>query len=222
MTLRDQPDRGPRDVLSREAVALARASGDPPTLAYTLACRLSALMGPGDPHGRLATAEELRAVARAAQDKQLESGGEHARAMVFLQAGRMAEYRQALDAAERLAAEVGEPAARWIAAVVQAKLALLEGRFADAEALVESALRFGSSSVPWDAVIFSRVQRFALRLEDGRLAELRRRSAARQRSFPPARCSAACSPGCSPSSGTRTRPGPSSSSWPGTGSPSSR
>jgi tetratricopeptide (TPR) repeat protein len=172
VALRDQPDRGPRDALSREAVALARASGDPPTLAYTLACRLSALMGPGDPQGRLATAEELRAVARAAQDKQLESGGEHARAMVFLQAGRMAEYRQALDAAERLAAEVGEPVGRWIAAVVQAKLALLEGRFADAEALVESALRSGGSSVPWDAVIFSRVQRFALRLEDGRLAEM--------------------------------------------------
>ena len=53
-----------------------------------------------------------------------------------------------------------------------AKLALLEGRFADAEALVESALRFGGSSVPWDAVIFSRVQRFAIHLEDGRLAEL--------------------------------------------------
>src|SRR5262249_54889312 len=43
---------------------------------------------------------------------------------------------------------------------------------ADAEALVESALRSGGSSMPWDAVIFSRVQRFALRLEDGRLAEM--------------------------------------------------
>src|SRR5215470_6893777 len=172
VALRDQPDRGPRDALSREAVTLARASGDALTLAYTLGSRLSALMGPGDPQGRLATAEELRAVARAAQDKQLESGGEHARAMVFLQAGRMAEYRQALDAAERLAAEVGEPVGRWLAAVVQAKLALLEGRFADAEALAGSALRSGGSAVPWDAVIFSRVQRFALRLEDGRLAEL--------------------------------------------------
>jgi tetratricopeptide (TPR) repeat protein len=172
VALRDQPDRGPRDALSREAVALARASGDSPTLAYTLGCRLSALMGPGDPQGRLATAEELRAVARAAQDKQLESGGEYQRTMVFLETGRMAEYRQALDAAERLAAEVGEPVGRWAVAVVQAKLALLEGRFADAGALVESALRSGGSSVPWDAVIFSRVQRFALRLEDGRLAEL--------------------------------------------------
>ena len=172
VALRDQPDRGPRDALSREAVAAARASGDPPTLGYTLACRLNALMGPGDPQGRLAVAEELRSVARAVQDKSLENGGEHHRAMVLLETGRMAEYRQALDAVERLAAELGQPASRCLAAVVKAKLALLEGRFADAEALVESVLRFGGSSVPWDAVIFSRVQRFALRLEDGRLAEL--------------------------------------------------
>ena len=181
VALRDQPDRGPRDALSREAVAVARASGDPPTLGYTLACRLNALMGPGDPPGRLAVAEELRSVARAVQDKSLENGGEHHRAMVLLETGRMAEYRQALDAVERLAAELGQPASRCLAAVVKAKLALLEGRFADAEALVESALRSGGSSVPSDAVIFSRVQRFALRLEDGRLAELEpaiRRSAA--------------------------------------------
>ena len=171
VALRDQPDRGPREALSREAVAVARASGDPPTLGYALA-GLNALMGPGDPQGRLAVAEELRSVGRAVQDKYLENGGEHHRAMVFLETGRMAEYRVALVAVERLAAELRQPGARCLAAVVQAKLALLEGRFADAEALVESALRSGGSSVPWDAVIFSRVQRFALRLEDGRLAEL--------------------------------------------------
>ena len=170
--LRDQPDRGSRDALSREAVALARASGDPPTLGYTLSCRLNALMGPGDPQGRLAVAEELRSVARAVQDRHLESVGEYHRAMVLLETGRMAEYRQALDAVQRLVAELRQPALRCLATVVTASLALLEGRFADAEALVESALRSGASSVPWDAVIFSRVQRFALRLEDGRLAEM--------------------------------------------------
>jgi len=121
----------------------------------------------------------------------MEGGGEHHRAMVFLLTGRMAEYREALDAVQRLAAEVRLPAARFMAAVVQASLALLEGRFADAEALVESALRSGASSVPWDAVIFSRVQRFALRLEDGRLAEMEpaiRRSAAEFPTRPFFRC----------------------------------
>jgi tetratricopeptide (TPR) repeat protein len=172
VALRDQPDRGPRDALSREAVALARALDDPPTLAYTLSCRLNALMGPSDPQERLAIAEELRAVARATHDKELEGGGEHHRAMVFLETGRIGEHREALGAAQRLAAELRWPAARFMATVVQGSLALLEGRFADAETLVESALRSGASSVPWDAVIFTRMQLFALRSEDGQLAEM--------------------------------------------------
>jgi tetratricopeptide (TPR) repeat protein len=172
VALRDQPDRGSRDGLSREAVALARTLGDPLTLAYTLSCRANALMGPDDPQERLAIAEELRAVARAAQDKEREQAGEHHRALVFLQTGRIAEYREALDAAQRLADELRQPAARCLATVVKASLALLEGRFADAAALAESALRFGASSVPWDAVVFSRVQLFALRSEDGRLAQM--------------------------------------------------
>jgi tetratricopeptide (TPR) repeat protein len=172
VALRDQPDRGPRDALSREAVALARTLGDPATLAYALSCRLNALMGPGDPQERLAIAQELRAVARSTHDKARENVGEHHRAMVFLETGRIGEHREALDAAERLAAELRWPAARFMATVVQASLALLEGRFADAETLVESALRFGASSVPWDAVIFTRMQLFALRSEDGQLAEM--------------------------------------------------
>jgi tetratricopeptide (TPR) repeat protein len=170
--LRDQPDRGPRDALSRDAVALARALADQPTLAYTLAGRGAALYGPDDPQERLAVAEELRAVARAAQDKELELEGEEDRALVFLETARIAEYRQALDAMQRLAAELREPSAGWLAAVCRANLALLEGRFADAEALAGSALRAGASAEPWDAVIISRVQLFALRSEDGRLAEM--------------------------------------------------
>jgi hypothetical protein len=191
VALRDQPDRGPRDALSREAVAIARASGDPPTLAYTLSCRLNALMGPGDPQGRLATAEELRAIARAAHDKELEYSAEHHSAMVFLETGRIGDYREALDAMQRLAAELRQPAARFMATVVKASLALLEGRFADAEALVESALRLGVSSVPWDAAVFSQVQLFALRNEDGRLAEMEpaiRRSAEEFPTRPLFRC----------------------------------
>src|SRR5262249_56844541 len=51
--------------------------------------------------------------------------------------------------------------------------------------------RSGGSSVPWDAVIFPRVQRFALRLEDGRLAEMEpaiRRSVAEFPTRPLFRC----------------------------------
>ena len=37
---------------------------------------------------------------------------------------------------------------------------------------MESGLRLGASSEPWDAAVFSRVQLFSLRNEDGRLAEM--------------------------------------------------
>src|SRR5262249_62241761 len=148
-------------------------------------CRLNALRGRGDPQERRAIAQELRAVARSTHDKARENVGEHHRAMVFLETGRIGEHREALDVAERLAAELRWPAARFMAAVVMASLALLEGRFADAETLVESALRSGGSSMPWDAVIFSRVQLFALRLEDGRRAGLEAASRRSHAEAPP-------------------------------------
>jgi len=101
--LRDQPDRGPRDALSRQVVALARGFNDPSTLADTLADRGAALYGPDNPAERLAIAGELRAVTRAARNKELELKGEDDRAMVLLDTGRIAEYRQAIGALQRLA-----------------------------------------------------------------------------------------------------------------------
>jgi len=170
--LRDQPERGPREALSWEAVALARRLNDPSTLAYTLADRGAALYGPDNPAERLAIAEELRAVARAAQDKELELRGDDDRAMVLLETGRIAEYREAIGALQRLAAEMRAPWAQGLAAARQVNLALLEGRFADAEALVESRLQAGISAEPWDGVVVSWVQLSTLRSEDGRLAEM--------------------------------------------------
>ena len=189
--LRYQPDRRPRDALSQEAVAVARKLGDPATLAYALACRATALMGPDDPQGRLAIAAELVSAARAAQDKEREHEGEVQRALVFLETGRIDEYRQVLEVLEHLGAELRQPSARWDTCNCQANLAVLEGRFADAEALIESGLRFGASSEPWDAIACSRVQLFTLRCEDGRLAEIEqtiRRSAQEYPGRPLFRC----------------------------------
>lgn len=189
--LRDRPSREPREALSREAVAAARALDDPSTLAYALSCRAAALMGPGDPQGRLAIAEELRSAARTVQDKEQEHEGEVHRALVFLETGRIQEYRQAVEAMQRLAAELREPTALWDVNNLQAILALLEGRFADAETLIDSGIRFGSSSEPWDAIACSHAQLFTLRCEDGRLAEIEpaiRRSAEEFPTRPLFRC----------------------------------
>jgi hypothetical protein len=103
---------------------------------------------------------------------ELELRGEDDRAMVLLETGRIAEYREAIGALQRLAAEMRAPWARRLAAARQATLALLGGRFADAEALAESRLHANISAEPWDGVVVARVQLSTLCSEDGRLAQM--------------------------------------------------
>jgi tetratricopeptide (TPR) repeat protein len=51
-------------------------------------------------------------------------------------------------------------------------LALFEGRFEAAEALIEEALALGERAQSWNAIVSHRLQLFVLRWEQGRLAEL--------------------------------------------------
>jgi tetratricopeptide (TPR) repeat protein len=170
--MRDQSDRGPRDLLSREAVELARSFSDPPTLAYALAARWAAIFGPDQPEEQLALGEELRATAREAGDKERAVEAEVHSSAVLLELGRIAEYREAIDAAGVLADELRQPAQRWFVTAAKANLALLEGRSSEAEMHIEAALRFGRRSHPFEAIACSRIELFALRREDGRLGEM--------------------------------------------------
>src|SRR5436189_2034576 len=61
--LRDEPSRARRDTLSREAVELARRTGNPAALAYALDGRCAAIVAPDTVAECLALATELREVA---------------------------------------------------------------------------------------------------------------------------------------------------------------
>ena len=56
---RDEIDRGPRDALSREALDIARRLGDRGTLAYAMAGRWAAMLGPAHAPGRDTDMAEL-------------------------------------------------------------------------------------------------------------------------------------------------------------------
>jgi tetratricopeptide (TPR) repeat protein len=78
-----------------------------------------------------------------------------------------------LAALERLADGLRQPAQYWAVATQWVMVALLEGRFADAEALAADALDRGGAAERWNAMVSYRLQLFVLRRAQGRLAELK-------------------------------------------------
>jgi tetratricopeptide (TPR) repeat protein len=122
-----------------EALALARASGDPALLAAALEARHFALWGPGPSAEKLAVADELIVCGRATRSRELELSGHFWRFADLLEAGDLLGATTALGHYEQIAAELHQPFFFWRAASHRAALAILQGRFDDAAHLVREA-----------------------------------------------------------------------------------
>ncbi|MBJ7594169.1 MAG: AAA family ATPase [Candidatus Dormibacteraeota bacterium] len=170
--LRDEPSPEPRESLSRQAVDVARRVGDPATLAYALDGMFGALWRPDNPQERLAIASEIIGVGESAGDPESVLWGHHDRLCVFFELGDIPSVYGELSAFDRVVAELREPALSYLAAAERAALALLEGRFRDAELLISAALQVGQRSRVADALAAHAGQLFHLRREQGRLAEI--------------------------------------------------
>jgi hypothetical protein len=155
------------DALSAEALALARRLEDPVTLAYALSARLLATRGPTNLEERWLLTEELIA----GGDKERAFEGHGYRTIILAALGDVPQLRRELDAMAELTAELGQPSQEWWTASTGAMLALLEGRFAEAEQLVARARELAERAVGYDALAFNEVQRFALCREQGRILE---------------------------------------------------
>jgi tetratricopeptide (TPR) repeat protein len=160
------PDRS--NALSAEALALARRLEDPDTLAYAISGRLFATRAPTDLDERWALTDELIQ----ARDKERVFEGHTCRIFVLQALGDIPRLCQELAAMAQLADELGQTPQRWWVAAGGPTLALLEGRLADAEQLIDRARALGEHLQSYDAPIFLQLQRFALRREQGRLAEI--------------------------------------------------
>jgi tetratricopeptide (TPR) repeat protein len=71
----------------------------------------------------------------------------------------------------KLADELGQPSQRWWTDSTSAMLALLEGRFVEAQQLIERAHALAEHAVGYDAAMFNDLQQFALCREQGRVAD---------------------------------------------------
>lgn len=171
--LRDQPSTEPRVSLAREAVAMARRVGDAETLIYALMAQwAAAFMCPDGMDQHAAFAQELDGLTDVVGDRELAATIHAFRFVTCMAMGQVWEARVQHEAASRLAAELRQPAQRWLVGVLATVLALQDGRFDEAEQLIAETAEVGSQAQAWDARAARLFQLFVLRREQGRLAEL--------------------------------------------------
>jgi DNA-binding SARP family transcriptional activator/tetratricopeptide (TPR) repeat protein len=166
----DERERG-KD-MSAEAVAMARAAGDPATLLYTLAARHAAMWSPDAVEEQLAVADEVVRLAETCGDHERGLAGLGWRITDLLVLGE----RHAVDESIRLclhwAESLPQPAHTWYATHLLAMIAMVDGRFDSVEDLTSTALAFNPQLHDQSASQSWAIQIYALRDEQGRLGEL--------------------------------------------------
>lgn len=160
--LRDEPDRSRRDALSREAVELARRSGNPIALGYALDGRAAAIMALDTVAECLALGNELREIGERIGDVERIVQGLSHRIIVHVLVGEIREAEDDLAAMSRIAEDLRQPVRLWQVYATQAMLALGAGRFVQADDLVTKAFVLGERAQPEMATPVHRLQRYAL------------------------------------------------------------
>jgi tetratricopeptide (TPR) repeat protein len=124
-----------RTALTREAAALASASGDPSLELQVLLARWFAEWTPDGFDERWRIAEELMERARAAGDRETLLLCRLFWVTCLLERGETGEFLRQVAAFEEAAEVLRQPEALWYAALLRSVHALHEGRLAEAEAL---------------------------------------------------------------------------------------
>ena len=161
------PDRTRTQSLSDEALQTARELHDSRTLAHVLMAR-GLFLGLDTARERFAESAELLALAEEHQDPLQQFLGAVIRLCAALEVGDPAEARRCLDRAREGAAVVGQPFARWVVALEDVLLALIDADFPTAERLIEHALELGTAAGQPDAKALSITALAYLLVEQGR------------------------------------------------------
>jgi tetratricopeptide (TPR) repeat protein len=131
------PEDERRERLAYEAIDMARRLGDQTTLAKSLLNCLVALWRPDNLDERMALADETVAAARACGHDAVENIARHFRAVAALEAGDIDTFRRLTGA---IGAEVDklDAASRAHVLSTECLIATMEGRFAEAEAMIKA------------------------------------------------------------------------------------
>jgi tetratricopeptide (TPR) repeat protein len=155
------PERDRSEALSSQAVAVARAAGEPRAVAAALNARHVALWRPDRLQERLQAAEEMIAVAQDAGERQLELQARNWRVVDLFEAAAMTEWRHEVRRHTALAADLRMPAFTWYAPLWAAVEAVHAGRYEQAAELRGRALQEGRRAGDRNADLFAEMLRFA-------------------------------------------------------------
>jgi tetratricopeptide (TPR) repeat protein len=160
-----------REMLSREAVEMARRLGEVVPLASALRARWMAVWGPDGLDERSGLAEEILTLAGRTGDRETELIGRSRRITSLMESGDIGAAEADIAAHGRLADELRMPYHEWTAASMRATRTLLQGSLGMAEELAERA----STLLPGrrDAAYARLNQLTQIRWDQGRLGELR-------------------------------------------------
>ena len=156
--------------LVKQALKLARQSGDPLALSAALDADHTIRRGSGDPRERLALADELLELARSQQDPERVALAHVRRSADLFELGDFAGVRHEREALIALARELRQPAYLWWTKLWQATEAIFEGS-PDGEQLARDAYDLGRAAFGDAAELEFHAQVFWVRLEEGRLSE---------------------------------------------------
>ena len=163
------PER--RAELGREAVALARAHCDDAQLSAMLLTVRVAAWGPDDAEGHLSIATEIIELADRAGELERAIDGRCFRVESRMTLGDLPGTLADLEEAARLAEKLGQPTGHWHVAAHRIELALLQGRFEEAEELIDYTRTLADRTHGVDMLKTYRQQRYGLRRAQARAEE---------------------------------------------------
>lgn len=168
----DQVER--RAALSKQAVELAERLSDPASQVVARYSLYRSMLGPDALEERLAVAEEIVALGERSGDRESASWGRYLRLVTLLEKGDREAVDAGVDAWVRHVQELRQPLFRWQVLSFQTLLALMEGRFDDAETSMKEALVIGRLGQGEAAEVRFGAQTFLHHWGHGRLSDMER------------------------------------------------
>ncbi len=165
-------DRRYREELIAQAVATARSIGDQRCLLFVLNAKRRALWETENLKERLATMTEALQLAQQCGDREEALRALHLQIGDLTELGDLDSARAGLSTFIRSAQKLRQPWYLWVAAYLEASLALLEGRLEEAERLANEALMLGQNLGSADPMYTYSAQVAVLYREKGRLNEV--------------------------------------------------